>query len=434
MKLKMPKADDLNNIQIQVSNAIGYEKRLGIVGGPGTGKSIVGIMNVMGDIKNPSKEVAFLVYSNNLQRLISTVIKNEVGSYDEYKVKTMHSWLWSYIRDIFINTEKYKNFEPNDIPKAFKIEEDEYPYNYEKIMEELKSIPRNKKKIYDYIIIDEAHDMPVGAFDIIKEAAKKVYIMYDDNQKFTVNNNDEDIDYLDQSQIFEKLGIEESFYDFTENYRNTRQIERVAKLFLQNYHTNNITLKGITAHKDGDKPTIASYKKLHDLVSEIVSNYRKNPSQTIAVLLPKYMSSIGSLMPETRKMFVRNKDINDGENFYYYFGNKKHSSEVQPDKGIFLMTYGNCKGLEFDTVYLPELNHPDMAGYLGPREHNNAIYTAITRSRNGLFLGLRESGEENKITKIIHDNENVFGSVEIEEKQESSDLDDIDISEDELPF
>ena len=120
MKLKIPKADDLNNIQIQVSNAIGNEDELGIVGGPGTGKSIVGIMNIMGDIKNPSKEVAFLVYSNNLQRLISKVIKNEVGSYDEKRIKTMHSWIGSYIMEIFPKVEKYQGMSRDSIWNEFK--------------------------------------------------------------------------------------------------------------------------------------------------------------------------------------------------------------------------------------------------------------------------------------------------------------------------
>ena len=69
----------------------------------------------------------------------------------------------------------------------------------------------------------------------------------------------------------------------------------------------------------------------------------------------------------------------------YLGGKGKWAAEMEFDKpGILLLHYRSAKGLEFDTLFLPELQEFTMQP--DTPEFKMMLYTIISRARDLLFL------------------------------------------------
>ena len=258
------------------------------------------------------------------------------------------------------------------------------------------------------IFIDEAQDLPDELLKIISKAARRIYAFFDDNQM--VNINDRELTYNTQSNILTILGLEERFYDLIENFRNTKQIEKVAKLYMERYNVNGVTLKGFTSTREGKKPVLLETDgNLEVIAKYIVTEIKDNPSSSIGVLIP-------SLSENYREVFEKYRDLLKKECpkglFHYYFSD---DSNVKPEDfnkpGIFLMSYKTSKGLEFDSVYLIELNNKYVS-FLS-RLDLNAFYVSITRARNNLYFIYDKSLNDSKVIEIAKENLDLFTTIRL---------------------
>jgi superfamily I DNA/RNA helicase len=197
------------------------------------------------------------------------------------------------------------------------------------------------------------------------------------------------------------LDLEEKFYDLTENYRNTVQIEKLAKIFGNNYTANSITLNKYTATRNGEKPILYKSSSIQDTVNNIIDFYLNHPNTFISVLMPRMSSGYKDLFMSYKTAFEEAISKSSRKpNFFYYFGGEKNIPNFEKS-GIYLMTFKNSKGLEFDYVYLIEMNNANAC--LTQSIDRNGVYVALTRARENAFIVYDPKEDINSLISLMFD-------------------------------
>lgn len=351
MPFKRPKYNDLTSVQKNIiANATGTQMpKLAVVGGPGTGKTILALQIIMDAIKSSSNSL-FIVYN----RPLSNFLKNELDKENNpAMVMTFHRWIYTFLKDVALPMNGEINV---DIEKS--LQTNKYVYDWNKVYSKILTLD-SLKGYYDYVFIDEAQDICKDAWPIFNYIAKKLYVFYDENQK--IGNELEQYYYSDSEIVDIKRAIncEDSFYDLTENFRNTIEIESVAKLFDDNSEINNITLKKITAKNHGKKPSILKIENADLVAKWILKNY--DPSLS------------------------------------------------------------SSKGLEFDVVYILSTNDIDFD--ISKTINRHKLYVAITRARKELYFVCDTSGVKNVVLGTLETNKAIVDEKEIKESDVKSTVD-----------
>ena len=170
---------------------------------------------------------------------------------------------------------------------------------------------------------------------------------------------------------------------FEENYRNTKQIARlalaVAKMPSFNDDPDLVEPKSPTA--DGPPPALVSFTSDSDELEFIVAQARRlGQTDSVAILF----RDRGGDEKIVAKALGKE-------------GTRLHRELPKWPDGprIFYGTYHSAKGLEFDSVLLPRLSsanlpHPPDVGAFGVKDAStrdqHLIYVAVTRARSNLIL------------------------------------------------
>ena len=364
MAFKLPNVSELTLIQKQVYNDIVINKteRLAVLGGPGTGKTVL-LMLAINQLNIEKERLLFLVYNKPLKKFIGTsVIANPNAKFNNY-----HAWIGGLYR-------KYQRpFNEND--------------NYSFDWDDVECMLMENHVHYDSVFVDEAQDLPIELVKILDKITDKMYVFFDSNQKIDGDNKTKDA-------ILSCLDLEERFYDLIDNHRNTIEIEQFAKMFGNSYQANKLTLKRITSKRHGDKVAVIDTNNIQLLAKKIVNTYLSNPGKNVGVLLPKMNSNIKTYF-EYYYLAIKNEIDSHTEvkiPLYGYLNgpypacdeNGVINDETFNDDGICLMTFKGSKGLEFDIVYMVEMNNKDIS--INFVQDLNSIYVAITRCRDLLNI------------------------------------------------
>lgn len=364
MAFKLPSVSELTLIQKQVYNDIVINKteRLAVLGGPGTGKTVL-LMLAINQLNIEKEKLLFLVYNKPLKKFIGTsVTANPNAKFNNY-----HAWLGRLYR-------KYQRpFNENE--------------NYSFDWDDVECMLMENNVHYDSVFIDEAQDLPIELVKILDKITDKIYVFFDLNQKIDGDNKTKDA-------ILSCLELEEHFYDLVDNHRNTIEIEQFAKMFGNSYQANKLTLKGITSKRHGDKVAVIDTNNIPLLAKKIVNTYLSNPGKNVGVLLPKMNSNLKTYF---EYYYQAIKDEIDSHTeikipLYGYLNgpypvcdeNGIVNDEIFNDDGICLMTFKGSKGLEFDIVFMIEMNNKDIS--INFVQDLNSIYVAITRCRDLLNI------------------------------------------------
>jgi superfamily I DNA/RNA helicase len=126
-----------------------------------------------------------------------------------------------------------------------------------------------------HLIVDEAQDLPAEAFMVLPLLAERLSIFADENQRLTkVNSTIE--------QIRQYSGIAKS-YILTRNYRNTKEIARLAAHFYVGLSTGIPELPSTS----GMPPQLIRDKSTNACAERILNAYINNPKAEIGVFVPK---------------------------------------------------------------------------------------------------------------------------------------------------
>lgn len=245
---------------------------------------------------------------------------------------------------------------------------------------------------WGHLIIDEGQDFPpemyrsLALIDSIafqkheKKAKPRLTVFADQNQRITQNNS------LLQEIKSELSLSDERCYSLDDNFRNSRPIAELASYFETDAPTGITTMPS----RRGPVPELfegGSSTSCLDFIKQFVAN---NPNQEVGVFVhsdrvrKKFFTSLHNFFEET--------DITIQT---YSYSDKKLKAEelVFDNQGtVTVLNHASCKGLEFDTVFIAELQqYPLEEGNLDFFKMN--LFVATSRARKRVYLMYTNQGD-----------------------------------------
>lgn len=299
-----------------------------ISGGPGTGKSVVSLWrHIRNYQRNPPKRSLLLTYTTTLKEYLASTCRTQSSE-----------------AAINVGTS-------------------------------LKNEYRIKRTKYHEIIIDEAQDLGADFYDGI---ISKVSYGADDSQ----------ILYPSHSSTLNELKSifpENIDYVLSKNFRSTKAIMQFAKeLFVQAYIPREV-ITDLAIRNPGELPVFmvtngSKYDRTNDeqdtAIIDIIDEYA-SVTENVAILVP-WKSDV--------QVFEQVLNEHEIEDFSVYYEDKERfPSGCESIKNVHITTFKSAKGLEFDTVIIP--NFHKFNEILGKFNIDwQDYYVGCTRAKSNLFL------------------------------------------------
>lgn len=332
-QFRLPIRNDLTRLQ---RLAIDDDNAIFTTGVPGSGKTVVAIYRVA-RMNNNSKLFTYT-------RMLTVAINGSVNTnLREAANKIMSIYEW-FARNCNIRLSNIIDSE-----------------------QEILAVLRNNNISFTELIFDEAQDLPISLYSSLSHVCNRISIGADNAQQVFSSGCTEE-------ELLEVFGGH-SRHELDENHRNTYEIFNFARhLVPENERAQNPNmLRKLESVRRGDKPTLIFYSQRADIKETFRQIINDNLGGNIGVLLVHsndvdvyYHLIMPDIVPECS---------------YYYSGMPipDRNSVESNLKNILVTTFKSAKGMEFDTVIIPELQMIN-------EENKQQFFVGCTRSRSNLFL------------------------------------------------
>ena len=312
---RLPQITQLKNPQ---QTALYETRQIALSGGPGTGKSVVSLWRHINNLRNKRNSL-LLTYTTTLKMYFIAACKNEANK-----------------SDIDL-----------DVKKAFQNAT-------ENIKTSLRGKPDYTNNLYE-IIIDEAQDLPISYYQGLKQVISRVSYGADKSQ----------ILYPEQSsnpEELKKIFPNNEDYVLDENFRSTQRIMLLAKALFPEAYLPKSTFDKL-ASNIGELPVMLisgknrwieeerrfeiSNEKQDDAIIKIINSFQSD-TNNIAILVPWKKDAIYF------EKLLKENGISDYS--VYYEDEHVFPKGAEEIKNIHITTFKSSKGLEFDTVIIPNFH------------------------------------------------------------------------------
>lgn len=304
----------ITNLTIEQQAVLNEPGPIAVSGGPGTGKSVVSLWRHIRNHDTKKRKSLLLTYTKSLESYLAASSKSENATSGANVNRTL--WWTIHI----------------------------------------------KSKIYDEIIIDEAQDVGIEKYNLLKQLTPMVSYSADDNQILYPANS---VTEKELKDVF----VSNKNFTLHENFRNTVELVQFVRSIFQ-------TRLISTGKSNGPKPSLICSDGDLDVQRKIVFdiiNTFKSDTHNIAILVP-----LTAQVDEWFKI-LKDKGIKCSK-----FTNTE--TEIGIIENIHVTTFKSAKGLEFDTVILPDFDK-FRSNILNLRVvDENDYYVVFTRSRRNLML------------------------------------------------
>jgi DNA helicase II / ATP-dependent DNA helicase PcrA len=365
----LPGIQDLNKDQDE-ARAMPMEGQYLIVGGPGTGKSVVALWRARRMAQDGKKYTA-LVYN----QLLNQSNRYLFGGDQTLAAKTWDSWIRGVIRSFFARAEIDTDFtlEP-DQPGAFS------PIDWGFVEQKIQESTYEQDRSGQYLVIDEGQDMPPAFYrTLVALGFENFYVVADQNQQIfpgqcSSRQELEDILAIDDGETLE-LSI---------NYRNTHPIARLAEHFYPDD----------PASPKPDLPAVAPTARtpelwmydtentptLAEIANKILRVSDRDPRKVIGIITPnnivrkKFFDALRSANPELD---------NDKPRIQTYYYGQKEALDFGKG-GLMVINVQSCKGLEFDIAIMADIDRHQPKHDLSSLKKR--FYVMMARARDVIVL------------------------------------------------
>lgn len=229
----------------------------------------------------------------------------------------------------------------------------------------------NPNKNYEEIIIDEAQDVALNRYEIIKNHADMVSYGADEAQSLYCP---------DCSSIDELRGLfpDNEEYELAQNFRNSKEILLFTKAVFPDLYIMEID----SAPLKGRKPY------LQELGWD---DFEENVINEIIEITEDFADSthnIGILLPSENQVRKYYDLLSDKIKCSRYYSNMPNFETLER---IHITTFKSAKGLEFDTVVLPGFDSYNYFIDTYDNFSDNDYYVALTRAKINLYLLCKNS-------------------------------------------
>ena len=378
-KFALPGIQDLTKEQ-EAARALPREGQHLIVGGPGTGKSVLALIRARRHHRERD-DYRFLVFNHLLHRASGQLFgAGLVG-------KTWFRWFLDTFEEIA--GQSVPRLEPND--KGWR------EIDWTGVDAIVQALPRGGERQRPFLVIDEGQDMPPQFYRaLVSLGFDRFFVVADQNQQITDANSS-------RQELQDCLAIDtHDVIELRQNHRNHFQVARLARAFYSGDPAS--PPPELPAQAPGAVPILYRYEqdRLDEVARGILRLADRDPRQLIGVIAPnnrvreRYVDAL-------RSVEVRLDNPRPPVETYH----REDRAEVAFDEGGLLVINAQaCKGLEFDTVVLADVDEhyfrrgdPDVARRL--------FYVMVARAREQVFLFMKRDGRED-VEEILPADGNVL--------------------------
>lgn len=373
---KLPGVDKLTKDQ-ELARNLQLEGQHLIIGGPGTGKSVVALLRVK-QLADENKNYIFLVFNRLLKHSCFLLADQKLVS------EQWQAWFLKLFTGLFKGV---------DIPRLpLEPKQTLADFDWDRILEMIHSIELSEPLTeLPYIVIDEGQDMPLGFYQALSALNyENFYVVADQNQQIMVGQNSSRTDLEDVLAIDSDDVIE-----LKTNHRNNYNTAFLARQFytgdpssplpeLPNKLTHNVL-----------KPLLFNYQaeQFNRICNKILLIAKSYPSKLVAIITPnnnirfRFFNELNKQLSflERTAPLVSTYQHGDAENIPFDQG------------GIMVINAQACKGLEFDYVFIADIDKYQPHDI----EHTKKLFYVMTsRATERVFL-LSEREKDYPVYPII---------------------------------
>ena len=383
-RFELPGIQDLSKEQ-EAARALPSEGQHLIVGGPGTGKSVLALIRARRHHQNHD-DYLFLVFNHLLNQASGQLFGIELLS---------RTWMQWFL-------ETFEEITGQSAPRTEANQRKFQDIDWAGVEAEIRRMPESEQGRRPFLVIDEGQDMP-GAFyhALVNLGFDRFFVVADQNQQITDANSSrkdlEDALVVNTDQVIE----------LRQNYRNHYRVARLAGEFYTGDPAS--PPPEIPEAAPGAVPLLYYYAQdsLDAVARGILRLADRDPRQLIGILAPNNR--------------VRERYVQALESAEVSLDNPRPAvrtfhGEYRPripfdEGGVLVINAKSCKGLEFDTVVLADIdehfiprNDADVAKRL--------FYVMVARARERVFLFMKRDGRR-YVEKILPEDRNVLRREEL---------------------
>lgn len=319
----------ITQLTIPQQAALNETRPIALSGGPGTGKSVVSLWRHISNYEK-GKQSLLLTYTTTLKQYLKACCRT-----------------------------KNNNAAPN-------------------VGTSYRNRPRTN---WSEIIVDEAQDLENGYYEDIKQYGIISYGADDSQILYR--------DHCSKESELRTIFPNNIPYVLNKNFRSTQRIVQFAKQAFPNALIPQNIITGL-ANNVGEWPVLLISRdasKQIDAIVQIINSFRAD-DHNIAILLP-FKEGVNNLAVTVKNNVMYYEDIlkAKGIPFSIYYEDKVRFPYGAGDiSNLHLTTYKSAKGLEFDTVIIPNF---DLFSRICQDSYVNDwqdFYVACTRARSNLYL------------------------------------------------
>ena len=383
-KFELPGIEGLSKEQ-EAARALPTEGQHLIVGGPGTGKSVLALIR-SNRHQRERDDYLFLVFNHLLDRASGQLFGDGLAS---------RTWIGWFL-------EQFEEMANRPAPRLESGEGAFREIDWTGVDEIIQALPVTEDRRRPYLVIDEGQDMPRGFYDALVDLGfDRFFVVADQNQQITeANSSRRDIEVCLTIKTDDVIELEQ-------NYRNHYRVARLAREFYTGDPAS--PPPELPGAAPGAVPLLYYYEQdnLDAVARGILRLADRDPRQLIGVIAPK--NAVRERYLEALRSVQVSLD-NPRPPVQTYHGG--HRAEVAFDEGgILVINAQACKGLEFDTVVLADTDEhfvprrdPDVARRL--------FYVMVARARERVFMFMKR-GRGRDIERILPEDRNVLGRKEL---------------------
>lgn len=313
-----------------------------VVGPPGSGKTVLAVQRAQ-MLTEIQSDVLIVTYNRMLRRLVALMVDDGVIS------QTMQSFVWFDYQDRMGEQPPYASHDP-------------FAYMWSIIMERMKL--REVRPNRPHLIVDEGQDLPPGFFKYASGyVARNITVFADEDQALRR-------DCTTLEQIKQATGLNNPKI-LSQNHRNTPEISRLA----EHFHSGRLPAATVHRSSSGELPRLVRSENVESTVA-VVSNWYQNRGGSIGVIVDR--NQTGRILQKelARRLSGVRIDV------YRHDQRNEDAINVLQD-GVTVVNKESAKGLEFDTVFIVEL---DRFIPCTDDAQRRALYMMFTRARDNLLL------------------------------------------------
>ena len=366
---ELPGIDDLTKEQDAVL-ALPTNGRHLVIGGPGTGKTVVCLLRAQRHVRE-GDDYTFLVWNHLLHRASASLFNGE------FRARTWNSWFWSQFQTLFkkgvptLPPPEGTTWRPIDWPEVRRL---------------IGSLPEESGPVHlPLLVIDEGQDMPPDFYDSLNQLGfEHIFVAADQNQQIKDENSS-------LKELKDSLCVDgDDVIELTYNHRNTHPVARLARTFYTGDPASpppDLPPRADTIHTphlyyvdEATMPTVAR---------SILTHGDQDPRRLIGVIAPNnkvregYFDAIWSVA-STLKLDNGMPEIQT-----FHAGREP---DVRFDQGgILVINAQACKGLEFDTVVLADIDQ-HLITETDLDRTRKLFYVMVSRARRRVAMFMNRNG------------------------------------------